>query len=183
MVYTFYMRVKAKRYSSGQTLLEAVIALSILVIILGAVSVVVLTSLNNSSYIKQQNQANKLAQQGIEYIRDQIDNSGNNRFQTYDSYALNQVNCLIDISQPNPLITRPCQPGEYIQGTFKREVTFIPGYCGTGNAFSNGITATVNVYWTNGTCSVGNQFCHKQQVSSCFLDPAKNLPAGATPGV
>lgn len=166
----------------GQTLLEAVIALTILVIILGAVATSVLTSINNSSYVKQQNQANKLAQQGMEYIRDRINNSGENRFATYKGYAdTNQIQCLGDVSSAVPLTPGLCS-GANVQSIFKREVTFTAGLCDTGNPFTNGLTVTVNVYWTSGKCT-GGSFCHTQKVTSCFIDPAQSLPAGGTSGI
>lgn len=171
----------------GQTLLEAVIALSVLVIVLGAVATSVLTSINNSSFIKQQNQANKLAQQGMEYIRDRINNSGTTptAFSTYSSSGYNGSTKCLDVN--NVFQNRTCNCGTYttdcIGGLFKREAAFASGICGVGNSFSSGLTVTVNVYWTSGKCSTGSSFCHGQKVTSCFIDPAQSLPTGGTTGI
>lgn len=171
-------------YNRGQTLLEALIALTILVIILGAVATSVLTSINNSSFVKQQNQANKLAQQGMEYIRDRINNSGANRFATYTGYAnANQTQCLGDINSATPLTPGSCGNTANVQGVFEREVTFTAGSCDTGNTFVNGLTVTVNVYWTSGKCSLGSAFCHRQKLTSCFIDPGQSLPSGGASGI
>lgn len=165
----------------GQTLLEAVIALSILVIILGAVATSVLTSINNASFVKQQNQANKLSQQGIEYIRDRINNSGTNTFSTYTQYAGGSgVQCFNDINVV-PIFAPGSCPSANIQGFFKREATFVSAHCDT-NSFVNGLSVTINVYWTDGKCTTGS-FCHSQKVTSCFIDPAQSLPAGGQPGI
>ena len=174
----------------GQTLLEAVIALSVLVIVLGAVATAVLTSINNSSFIKQQNQANKLAQQGMEYIRDRINNSGTTptAFQTYTQYAGSSsgIQCFNDFSASppaNPIFSSTCG-GANVQGVFKREANFIVGSCSNaGNDFTNGLKVAVNVYWTDGKCTTGSPFCHSQKVVSCFIDPAQSLPAGGTTGI
>lgn len=169
--------LKIFKNRSGQTLLEALIALSILVVILGAVATSVLTSINNSSFVKQQNQANKLAQQGIEYIRDRINNSGVNRFATYNGYAtINQTWCLGDVTTAcsDPAIdchfTQGLCSTANVQTLFKREVTFLSTNCGI-----NGLSVTVSVSWIDGKCAI-NSFCHSQKVTSCFIDPSKSLP-------
>lgn len=55
--------------NSGQTLLEAVVAIGILVVILTASATAIITSINNATFTKNQNLANKHAQEGMEYIR------------------------------------------------------------------------------------------------------------------
>lgn len=171
----------------GQTLLEALIALTILVIILGAVATAVLTSINNSSFIKQQNQANKLAQQGLEYVRDRINNSGGTAFKTYLNYAgllgSTGTQCFNDLNATTVFTFGPCSAAN-VQGIFKREATFTSASCNTtGNDFANGLNVTVNVYWSSGKCPISNTFCHRQKVSSCFIDPAQNVPAGGSTGI
>lgn len=53
----------------GQTLVEALIALSILVVVVSAVAYAVVASTANSTYLKRQNLANKLSQDGMEFAR------------------------------------------------------------------------------------------------------------------
>lgn len=161
---------------SGQTLLEALIALGALVIILTAVAVTVLTSLNNSSFVKQQNQANKLAQQGMEYIRDQVNN--NDLFSDYS--ALTGAKCFNEVDTVPVISNTNCNNTANI-GVFMREVSFVSGDCDTGGAreFTDGFHVKVDVYWTSGKCSSNNIFCHKQEVSSCFINPNKVGPTAA----
>lgn len=162
--------MKYNTFSKGQTLLESVIALSLLIIILTAISVAVLTSLNNSSYVKQQNQANKLAQQGMEYLRDQLVN--NVQFNYYSSSTGSK--CL---DSQNTLKATACDPliaTDLIYGSFKREASFSAGNCGTSGTITNGLQVTVTVSWTSGKCS--SSYCNTQVVKSCFLDPAKAFP-------
>lgn len=169
-----FLQINMKKYlgnNSGQTLLEALIALSLIVIILGAVSISVLTSLNSSSFIKQQNQANKLAQQGLEYIRDQISN--NNQYPIYSTYNTGS-RCLDSLNTLGSSPCNPLTPTDMIYGTFKREVSFSAGNCGLGGTIQNGVQVTVNVSWNSSKCTTS--FCNVQGVKSCYLDPSKAFP-------
>jgi type II secretory pathway pseudopilin PulG len=173
-----YKKLESRK---GQTLLEALIALSALVIILTAVSVAVLTSINNSSFLKQQNQANKLAQQGMEYIRDRINSS--NKFSTYSvltgAKCFNEVSSGYGGSGGTEIILANSCAGVANIGGFIREVTFVSQDCDTSGAvldFSDGLQAKVDVYWSSGKCPVTDTFCHKQEVRSCFINPKKVSP-------
>jgi len=54
---------------NGQTIIEAVVALAAVFVIVAAIAVVILNAVNNSQFVKNQNLANKYAQQGMEYVR------------------------------------------------------------------------------------------------------------------
>lgn len=151
--------------NKGQTMLEAVIALAAILLVLAAVSISVISSLSNSTFIEQQNQANKLAQQGMEYLRDQITNNG--KFADFASTP--GTYCFNDIALLNPFTPGICTTANIQE--FKREVTFTTADC-------NGIKAVVYVRWVNGKCTGGTTFCHKQEISSCFTDPSLNNPVG-----
>lgn len=165
----------------GQTLLEAIIALGAILIVLSATSVAVVTSLNNSSFVKQQNQANKLAQQGMEYVRYRI---ATDKFAGYVRDSENgstSTQCLgEDLSPANPFVPGECGTAN-IQNVFKREVTFSSvTQCGSSTSqFDNGLEVVVDVYWASGKCPVGNTFCHKQELKSCFINPSKTRPTEA----
>jgi len=58
-----------KKKQLGQTLLEALIALSTAVVIISAMTVIVLSSLSNAQFSRNQNQATLYAQQGIEFLK------------------------------------------------------------------------------------------------------------------
>ena len=57
------------KLQKGQTMIEAIVALVTILLIVTAIAIVIVNGLYNSSYIKNQNEANKLAQQGMEFVR------------------------------------------------------------------------------------------------------------------
>lgn len=163
----------------GQTLLEAIIALGAILIVLSATSVAVVTSLNNSSFVKQQNQANKLAQQGMEYVRDRISTDKFADYVGLSQTVATSTQCLGELSTPSPFTPGRCATAN-IQNTFKREVTFSSvTQCGSSSSFVDGLEVIVDVSWASGKCPVGNTFCHKQELKSCFIDPSKVGPTQA----
>ena len=56
-------------YERGQSLLEVVIALAVIVIIVGALTFATISSIRNAQVAKARAQATKLAQEGIEWVR------------------------------------------------------------------------------------------------------------------
>src|SRR3989344_342773 len=79
---------------SGQTLLEALIALATAVVIISAMAVLVLSSLSNAQFSKNQNQATQYAQQGIEFLKN-LSQSNWITFNTYNgSYCMPSDNSL-----------------------------------------------------------------------------------------
>lgn len=166
----------------GQTLLESVIALGAIILVLSATSVAVITSLNNSSFLKQQNQANKYAQQGIEYVRDRISTDSFTNYTILSQGGVTKATqCLSDLSLTTPLSDGECTSANLptSQPFFKRQVTFTSvTNCGGSSSFSNGLEVVVGVFWTSGKCS--SPFCHKQELKTCFLDPAQQ---GQQPGI
>lgn len=171
--------------SQGSTLIEALIALSAIVIILAATSSLVITSLNNSTFNRDQGQANKLAQQGVEYVRDHVSTKAG--FNEYVAFA-GTVRCMKDIYTDDDVITSGvCDSTGVIDDTYRREIllTHNSPDCAapTGSPNIPALKATVTVYWQSGKCpSVPgpseNPFCHSQEVSSCFMDPAGTFPTG-----
>lgn len=55
--------------NSGQTLIEVVVVMAVSVIVIGALVFATISSLRNSQFSKNQAQATKLAQEGIERVR------------------------------------------------------------------------------------------------------------------
>lgn len=174
----------------GQTILEAVIALAAILIILAAVSVSVVTSINNSSFIKNQNLASKYAQEGIEYIRNVIssDTSSTSQYNNFVTNLVGSERCFgpIDPSGANPIGTA-CSSASTtnvnipaVSPAYKRTVRFESGKCTSEGDFSDGLVVTVRVYWSSGKCTSTDTFCHKQEVKTCFIDPAIAAP---TPGI
>jgi Tfp pilus assembly protein PilV len=125
----------------GQTILEIVISLSVLALVLGGLVVVIINSLKNSQFSKNQAQATKLAQEGLETIRSMKSNEncyvvygGTNYYWTTSpstgkssiwsgtagtvlsptsKYSLNLASCSL---------TAPTSPPQLISNTFTRTI-------------------------------------------------------------
>lgn len=69
----------------GQTLLEVLVALSVGVLVLVAMTAVILSSLSNAQFSKNQNLATLFAQQGMEMVRD-LRNKNWTSFAAYDGF-------------------------------------------------------------------------------------------------
>ena len=67
------------RSQNGQTLLELVIVISVSVIVVGALVFATIASMRNASFSKNQAQATKLAQEGIEKVRSLRDRNEDNK--------------------------------------------------------------------------------------------------------
>lgn len=64
------MTALTKKFSQkGQSILEIIITLSILGLILGSLVIVIVNSLKNSQFSKNQSQATKLAEEGLDSVR------------------------------------------------------------------------------------------------------------------
>lgn len=141
----------------GQTLVEATVALASILLTLAAISVAISTSVSNSQFVKQQSQASKFAQDGMEQLRYERNTN------TTTFFARNGIYCM---NQDNNLVTGACVTAN-LSNTFKREVAFTQSSsveCG------NTTKVVVSVYWATGKCSSANTFCHKSQLVSCFSD-------------
>lgn len=147
--------------SKGQTLLEMAIALSAILITLAAISIAIVTSVNNSQFIKSQSQASKYAQQGMEVIR----YLRNNNLATFNSYS--GVNCM-DIDNVISVTTGDCGIVN-IGGSFIRQVDFSK----LSTDCSSGTLVTVAVKWSSTKCdasTIQSRFCHKSELVSCFRE-------------
>jgi hypothetical protein len=180
----FHFRLKNKQFvrtptpersNGGQAIIEAVVALAVILVILSAISVSVITSVNNTDFIKKQTLAKKSAEQAMEYIRYVRNNNpgciGGTPGCTlvprsFFSYASNSPYCMneVDVENPDqdPFVPGSC--GQTNIGDFKREVTFShnDSQCGGG-----GSKVSVSVSWTSSKCSSGG-FCHSSKLVSCF---------------
>lgn len=170
---------------AGQTIIEAAVALSVILLIMAAIAVVVTTSVNNSSFIRSQTLASKYAQQGMEqirYLRNNYPTTFNNLAGSSSTYCFNIVNNnnLDDLGQNsgNYLISSgsSCININIPEVSLKREVVFGNASfdCGVqpttppSSPVIYGTKVTVTVYWASGKCDISNRYCHKTQVISCF---------------
>lgn len=167
---------------AGQTIIEAVVALSALLLTLSGISIAIVTSVNNTTFIKNQNQANKFAQQGIEVFRNlQANNStitlvgAPTPQQTFSQLATG-VYCLGDSS--TVLVRGPCTVN--LLGTFIRQVdidTAASACTLTGGG--NQTSVTVTVRWSSQKCGSGTtdqRFCHTSVMTTCLSSSVSPTP-------
>lgn len=159
----------------GQTIIEALIALAALLLTISAISVLVISNINNSVFVKDQNFANKYAQQGIEYVR-YLRNSDYSQFRTYlGEYCLPQFS---SYSSPNIVFsTGGCMVN--MDGGYIRSVTFQKNVspCVKNLNDPDNVKVTVAVQWTSTKCkgsTTNSRYCHKSEQVSCFRDPIIN---------
>ena len=156
---------------SGQTLLEALIALATAVVIISAMTVMVFSSLNNAQFSKNQNQATQYAQQGIEFLKN-LAQSDWVTFAAYSgSYCLSQDSTTL-ISKLDP---PGCAQSSYIiNNLFVREVTIYNDSDSTNNKctpLQNSVLVTVSVGWADNKCTDSSDvYCHKIPLSSCIYN-------------
>jgi len=151
---------------AGTTLVETIVALSIAVVIIGGITSLVITSLGNATYTKVQDQAESLAQEGIETVRQKANSNYSFFVSTYNktNYCMGP-----DLS----LIERAFDCNNYkVKTIYTREVTLTQGGdCGESNT-----KASVKVFWTDSRCRSVN--CHKVALESCLVDNSTILSPG-----
>lgn len=141
----------------GQTIIEAVIALTTIMLILTAISIVVVSSIYNSQFVRNQNLANKYSQQGMEFIR----NMQANDIQQFASYDL-ITTCIDELT--STLTTQNCTAVN-AGGTHVRTIQLNQDVspCNTGET-----RVTVTTKWSSSKCPNTNTFCHSSILSSCL---------------
>jgi len=148
------------RKKKGQTIIEAVVALSTILVILAAITIAITTSVNNAQFIKSQSVAAKYAQQGMENLRYTRNNDPN----TFNAFSGNY--CMGVNGVPSAYGAGGCTvnlPDDLLI----REVNFAQN----SGSCSGGKQVTVTVYWSSGKCdptSLSSRYCHKTQLISCF---------------
>lgn len=156
----FRLDIKSR---SGQTIIEATIALALIVVVLGAISISVIASLNNSTFLKNQTLAAKYGQSGMEYVKF----IRNNDPRVFNSIAAGQHCLPATITSLSGL---PCNASDIIDNTFIRqlEIENSSPKCGSAKR------VRVTVAWTSSKCSGSfpNNYCHKSDLESCLPNQA-----------
>lgn len=138
----------------GQTLIEVLIAMAVGLVVVSAITIAVISALNNAQFSKNQNLATQYVQEGMEVVR-RIKNSSN---LLVGDYCLNKGSLV--------LRQKPAAGCGQNVDIFVREINVtspLSGPC------SNQLKATVFVQWTDSKCS-GGAFCHEVKLVSCFSD-------------
>ena len=159
----------------GQTIIEAVVALMTIMIILTAIAIVIVNGLYNSRFIKNQNEANKYSQQGMEFVRN-IQKNNIEQFAGLVGAALAAdpgftTYCI----SGSTLTTDNCSPTVVnTADVYIRTIAFSPGIDKCDDRSE--ILTTVTVKWSSSKCSSNNTFCHKSELVSClpYIFPANN---------
>lgn len=147
------MRLKITNYQKGQTLIEVLVSLSILVIIISTIAVLITSSLDNTQSGKSQNMATKYAQEGIEVVRG-IRDTNYAQFATYSGlYCLAKNQTTLGASAPSCVVNTD---------QFVRSVQVQQAGCAANIA-----RVTVTVAWSDGKCQTGT-YCRMSQQVSCF---------------
>lgn len=166
----------------GQTLIEVLVALGVGVLIVSAIAIAILSSLNNAQYSKSQNLASQYAQEGMETVRKIRDNDWTT-FNNYDgSYCLDKGTTTL--VEKEPPLAGGCPHG--IVGsqnldTFARQIDIDQNSpdCGLSPFPTptpspvplNPARVRVIVSWADSKCTnVDNVYCHNITLTSCFSD-------------
>jgi type II secretory pathway pseudopilin PulG len=177
----------------GQGLVEALIALGAAVVIISAITVAVITSVQNSDFAKYQNLATNYAQQGLAIVKQQSLLDWNNTATYSGTLCLpagtitlppdKSVSCP-EINAGNMFIRQVdiennIHPGPVCNGSNPLSCcnNFTSPCCIVGTAVdctnnpelcSSRVTVTVK--WTDGKCSANSPFCHNVKLDSCLQD-------------
>ena len=169
---------------AGQTLIELLVGLSAAVVVISAITVAGISSLNNAQFSRDQNLATQYTQEGLEIMRNMRDL---NIASINASSLPDGVYCLAktcaginkNISDAN------CGPRNGLRcsqnvNSFVREVTI-----SHNDPFCNGngptpltptpavdtVKVSVSTYWTDPKCtSSSNTYCHSVLFTSCLSD-------------
>lgn len=157
---------KNKLNKKGIILLEAIIALAVIVVVMTALVTALVSSLNNSSFSDQQTVATAYAQEGIDIARNQK-NADFATFQTLEGpYPLGQDDTVI----PGSSAYLDFKPGDdrYTRYIYVNN----SGMDENGVRFctqTNSIFVSSTVSWSDSKCS-GSSRCHEVNLTSCFVN-------------
>lgn len=142
------------RFQRGQSMLELIIALAVSVIIITAVVVAASNSVRNSTYSKNNAASTRYAQEGMEWLRSQRDQSWTT-FSGKASAGSGTDWCIQTLSWPG--INGVCSSSQTIANTsYLRQVNLkLKDYAppGAPDGINDTVEATLTVKWTEGTLS------------------------------
>lgn len=145
-----------KTNSNGQSLVEVLASLGMVILIVAALVNLVTASLRSSNYAKTASQANKFAQEAIEWTRSLRDRAAD-----WDSFKASVlgIRCLTNITSW-PTSSAACGENDFVGTTiFKREALI--------SEDGAKLNVKITVKWKD---QVGE---HKSQVETIFTDTSK----------
>lgn len=155
-----------KKLQSGAALLEAIVALSAVVVAISGIAVVVTASLSNSQFIQDQNNANKYAQEGMEYLKSKKEESFSKFVGNYSG-----INEACFDQEFTTSIDPSCKDHRLDDGKFIRKITVQQSDSCKTNPTETAYLAVVTVEWQSSKCNVAtNPFCHKSELRTCFAE-------------
>lgn len=176
MVVLLVNNMKAEK-QAGQTIIEVLVALSTVVVIVSAITIAVLSSLNNAQFSKNQNSATQYAQEGMEIMRKVRDTDYQAFYDLAESYyclpqgATVPTNPPVGFDQCDQNIDVYIREVEVLRGSLSAPcVASTPPPLPTPTPRSDdSIKVIVRVKWSDSRCT-GESFCHKAELASCFTN-------------
>lgn len=172
----------------GSTLIEAILAIAIVTIVLSAVVVAVVSSVNNSQSSTDRSFALDYAEEGLDYLRDLKGEDFAGFTTTYNLktplssnyYCLSDDDGAVPDSDLSVCATSGPGTGNVAEGKYLRKV-FIhynpPPAASPGGrdplnnikCAGSGIFASSIVYWTDSKCKDGT-YCRSVELNTCFYN-------------
>lgn len=144
----------------GQSLVEVIIALAFAMVIIVALVTVTVQSMKNSTFAKNNAQATKFAQEGMEWVREKRDSTTWNDFSSSSgSYC---INFLPDVW--TGLNLGFCPSAAYLNKIFQRTLTLATPSDKCNND-SNQVAVTIVVEWESSDTKT-----HGSTLTSCFTN-------------
>lgn len=156
-----------RKIQKGQTLIESLVALAVIITILSAIIIVITVSLYNSQFVRDQNIANKYSQETMEFIRGE-QASNISKFSGYSGsgYCINGTNIV------NTAVCGGANIGNMHQEIEFRKID-AENKCDAAASTASGAELTrviVTTSWNSSKCGSdpANRFCHSSKVESCL---------------
>ncbi len=151
---------------SGSALLEAIIALGAVVMAVAGIAILMVSSASNAAFIQNQNQANKYAQEGMEYLKS-VKNQSYTDF--LDLFPVSGVDYCQNEQFQNVTADNNCSGARIEGGKYVRTVMVNHD---SSNCENGAHQVSVQVSWQSGKCDVNvNSFCHNTLLRTCFVRP------------
>lgn len=155
-----------KNNEKGQSLVEAIIAMTAAILVVSSIVAAVVASLNNAQFSKYQNLATQYAQEGIEVVKQKSVANWSTFYSMVDiNYCLPEGSSVLNTDIP-------CLPNVYQVGTpptfiFKRSIKLERDSI---DCSSVGAKVTSTVAWSDSKCTSGGDiYCHSVVLRTCIL--------------